>query len=580
MLIPSLSSCPVITREWRSRFRRDQPYVLLAIIVTLVVWSMIRRLNEHAAYSPAITSSRALAPLSQELLVQLAWTQIVVICLLAPMLSAPLIARERESGTSEHLLLAPLSPWRLVVEKWAAGGLFLLLVLIALWPLSLVALLMGNSSFAGLGGVALLGLGCLSWGSALGTACSAHSRRGALALRSATGISLVWLGGSFICGIMAGETALFSRGLAYVPPYLVWLGRTNPVLYALDLLQPSAFMPDKGPFCAAFLGGGTALLLYMASRGVRKPLPDLPLIGPRQTQGGRGRGGVSGALARLEMPLVGRFAPNNPVLGREARGKFRLRQPPVAVLVVEIVLALGVGVLYLVIAHEAWVNPPSRDTIFWGVGWTGLIVSILAASAQGGAALARERENGTWEALQLSLLSPSQIVRGKLIASLATMIVLSFPAWPLLLLCVRWGGSWSATSAGGGIGVQPFQFVAAILVWVGTLWLQTLLALFVSARAKKVGGAIGGATGIAFAWMLGSLFLFLVNTGSESDSVGLLGVLNPLVALALATSPTNDNLWAATGWPFAIFAVVLGLALLSLVEAATESLMHRPNAVE
>ncbi|RYG56020.1 ABC transporter permease, partial [bacterium] len=183
--VPTLTSFPVITREWRSRFRRDHAYFLLSVLIIAAAWTMIYRLNDSTPAQSLGTKVSSLAPLSQDLLVQLVWTQILGVCSLAPMLSAPLIARERESGSSEHLLLAPLSPLRLVLEKWAAGSLFILLVLLALWPLDLVALLLGNSSFAGLWGVALITLGCLAWGSALGVACSAHSRRAALALRSA-----------------------------------------------------------------------------------------------------------------------------------------------------------------------------------------------------------------------------------------------------------------------------------------------------------------------------------------------------------------------------------------------------------
>ncbi len=525
-------------------------------------WAMIHRLNDHLSAASPLTGARALAPLSQDLLVLLAWTQIVGVCLLAPMLSAPLIARERESGSAEHLLLAPLSPLRLVLEKWAAGGLFLLLILIALWPLDLVALLLGNSSFVGLWGVAALGLGCLAWGSALGIACSANARRASLALRSATGIALIWLAGSLVCGVIAGETSFVPASFVVVPKYMAWFGRTNPALCALDLLQPS-ILPAKWPFCATFLALGTPLFLFAAMRGVRKPLPELHIISPKKD----GRGGVSGMLARLEMPLVGRFAPANPVLGREARGKFRLRQPPLPVLVVEIVLALAVALLYVVLAREAWINPTSRETIFWGVAWTGFVVSVLAASAQGGAGLARERENGTWEALQLSLLSPAQIVRGKLVASLATMLLLSFPAWPLLFLCIQWNGAWSATSTYTLTvrGVQPFQFVAAVAIWLGVIWLQTLVGLFFSTRAKKVGGAVGAATGISIAWMLGSLFLFALNARDES-ALGFLTVVNPLVSLAFATDPPSDYLWASTGWPFATFSLISGFLLLSLIE--------------
>ena len=570
--MPTIYDFPIIAREWRSRFRRDRAFVLFAFLIGAATWAMMKRLDDVAPSGAGFRGVRALAPLSQDLLVQLVWTQIAGVCLLAPMLSSPLIARERESGALGDLLLSPLSSLRLALEKWAAGAGFLLLVLIALWPLDFVALLLGNSSLTGVFPVALLAMGCLAWGSALGIACSAHARRAATALRSAVGIAVVWLAGSLVCALMAGEALAGGGGVA-VPFYVVWFGRTNPILCALDLLNPSPFMPAKWPLCAAFLVSGTALFIAMAERGLRKPLADLPMMAPKRG----GRGGVSGALARLELPLVGRFAPSNPVLGREARGKLRLRQPPLAVLVVEIVLALAVFGLYIALAVEAVRNPPSREIIFWGVAWTGFFVSVLSTSSQGGAALARERENGTWEALQLSMLSASQIVRGKLVAALGTSLVLSLPVWPLLLVCVAWNGSWTVRNLSGSI--QPFQFVACVLVWLGVLWLQTLVGLFFSTRAKKSGGAIGTSTLLSLGWMIGSTFLFLLDSHDDS-ALGFLSVTNPLVALAVAVDAPQNLQWAGTGWPFAIFALVVGCFVLLAIESNVEVSMRAEPSLD
>ncbi len=347
---------------------------------------------------------------------------------------------------------------------------------------------------------------------------------------------------------------------------MAWIGRTNPILCALDLLHPSLLLPAKWPFCAAFLAGGTALFVGVAALSLCKPLPDLPIIAAKHN----GKiGGVSGALSRLEMPLVGRFAPSNPVLGREARGKFRLRQPPLAVLVSEVVLALGVMGGYGFLVRQAIVDSKTRPAIFWGVAWTGFFVSILAAASLGGAALARERENGTWDALRLSLLSAPQIVRGKLIAALATCLALSLPVWPLLLLCVDWGGAWVPTH---GAQVQPFQLVAAMLIWLGVLWSHTLLGLLLSARASKAGAAVGGAIAVSLAWMLGSLFLVTGNGGA----IGLLAIINPLMALAVATDPPPTYMAAAAGWPYALFAFALGALMLALVESEVVALLEGP----
>lgn len=570
--MPPRLDFPILVREWRSRFRRARSFVTLGALVTGAAWICWRNLASGAGEDEALLAVRA-----QSVLLQLVWMQILGVCLLAPLECAPLIAREREIGVGDELLLAPMAPWRVALEKGAAGAGFIALALLALLPFDLIALL--GSSGAGaptsLWALAALLLGCLAWGAALGTACSAHSRRASSASRSALGLALLWLLGSFGCALFAGEMGMWGRlGFgAGAPFYVVWFGRTNPILAGLDLLFPSPY-EAKWPFCAAFLLGGTGVLWWLAARGLVKPLPDLPLLSPRRGANGVKAGGVSGALARLEMPLVGRFAPRNPVLGREVRGKFRLRQPPLAVLVSEIVLGVLVAGAYLLLVRQALVDPLSRPVIFWGVAWSGLSVALLGAIASGAGALSRERENGTWDALRLSLLSPAQIVRGKLLASLCTSVALSFPVWPLLLLSVDWRSSW--TPRASGTQVQPFQLLAGIVIWLGVLWLQTLLAMLIGTRAKKAGSATGAATLLSLGWMFGSLFLLL---DSYSDAVGFLGVTNPLVSLSLVTDPASvtrgsPHLWLSTGWPFALFALLVGALTLVLVESEVRNTLE------
>jgi len=263
-------------------------------------------------------------------------------------------------------------------------------------------------------------------------------------------------------------------------------------------------------------------------------------------------------LSRLEMPLVGRFSPDNPVLGREVRGKFRLRQPPLPVLISEIVLGLGVGAVYLLLVRQAIISPSDRPTIFWGIAWAGFSVAILGAIASGASALPREREGGTWESLRLSLLSPAQIVRGKLWASLGTSLLLSLPAWPLLLLCVDWRGSW--TDASTSSGIAPFQLIEGVGIWLTTLWLQSIAAMLIGVRAPKAGAATGLATLLSLGWMFGSLFLLI--SGSR-DAQNLLGAINPFMAL---TAVMNGARLGESGWLFVPFAFIVGTLLFWLLE--------------
>jgi len=563
----SRPDCPIIVREFRGRFRRTRAFLLLLMVVGVVAYVCWARLSPMSSLE---INSNAMGHLSDEVFGQLVWIQILFLALLSPMEAAPLIARERETGVGDDLLLSPLSPWRVALEKALAGAGFVGLIWLATLPLDWVVLLLGHRWLGGLWPFALLGVAVLAWGAMMGTAVSAHSRRASGATRSANGLVILWLGASFLCAFFAGETPLgmllpFGMRMTF-PLYVVWFGRTNPVLLALDLFgSSSTIYPPKWPFCAVFLLLGIPLFWWIAALGLSKPLPDLPLLSPKPRGNGK-ISGVSGALSRLEMPLVGRFSPDNPVLGREVRGKFRLRQPPLPILISEIVLGLGVLAVYLLLVRQSITSPVDRPTIFWGIAWAGFSVAVLGAIASGAGALPREREGGTWESLRLSLLSPAQIVRGKLWAGLGTSLVLSLPAWPLLLLCVDWGGWWTPIPASSDI--YPYQLLQGIGIWLSTLWLQSIAAMLIGVRAPKAGAATGVATLISLGWMFGSLFLMIPGLWNIE---GFLSVTNPFMALSVVMEPPKLS---EDGWLFVPFAIVVGALLLWLLEREVEAAMR------
>ena len=67
-----------------------------------------------------------------------------------------------------------------------------------------------------------------------------------------------------------------------------------------------------------------------------------------------------------------------------------------------------------------------------------LFLMSLAVPLMSAGALSRERENGTWEMLHLSLMEPRQIILGKVLAPLIIVGGLFLFVAPLLLPCVRW----------------------------------------------------------------------------------------------------------------------------------------------
>jgi len=168
---------------------------------------------------------------------------------------------------------------------------------------------------------------------------------------------------------------------------------------------------------------------------------------------------------------------------------------------------------------------------------------LLVVPAQAGVAIVGERERTTLRLLQVSQLSASQIVLGKLASSLGFVFLLLVVAAPLLVIPVLIGGV-SVTQVLSGLGV-----IAATAVATGAL------AVAASARARTTQGAVLSSYLWVFGLGFGTMLLLLVEvfffgpSRYESGFAGQVGFevardqgrelyaahLNPFIALIDAT---------------------------------------------
>jgi len=248
----------------------------------------------------------------------------------------------------------------------------------------------------------------------------------------------------------------------------------------------------------------------------------------------------------------------NPVLQRETRSKFRMRQPPLWALIFEAGLALFVLYFYLRTLWGALFVPAEREVIWWILNFVGLTVVAMTAAVSGANAFTREREIKTWESLHLSLLSPREIVTAKLGAVIIGFAVFTLPFWPLLLPCVRpiWNNNIS-----GNEGVSLLQALVCFALLVATGICYTLWGMFWSWRCRKTTAATG--------WTLGSLFFLLIFAPSflavaASPSGGLENFLwsyHPFAAMAFAVEGKELDVGVATILWLLVISGVLWLKL-------------------
>ncbi len=553
---------PILDREIRTRWRDGRAFgpvlVLTAGLSLLFAWIY----GENASDVAQSGSSAQWSILGHDLFSTLAWVQTLSWLLISPALTSSVIATERERGWFDSLLLSPLLPRQIMAGKWLGALAYAATLYAVTLPFSALTFLLGGVSPGEWWLVLALHLLCACCGASIGLAASAWSFRAGAALRSAYGLIMVWLLGSLGGALVAGETPfaigmIFTR-FALPTPFGTWLGRTNPVLRALEIT--SAPPTQYWPFCFAFLGAATLFFLAIAVYCARQPLAEAPFI---QTK----KPAAKTASTHAKIPLVTRLRFANPVLDREVRAKFVMRAPPRVVIVAEAVLGVLVAYFYVRTFLWALFEPQYRDIIWWGLVFTGLIVTMMACATMGANALSRERERGTWDGVRLSLLGPAEIMRGKVGSSLLTCALFSLAVWPLLLPCVSWN-TWNCTSSSV---IAPLQVMACLLVWGATAWSYTLIGMWMGRTQGRSARAVGQTIGLLTAFLLLSPILVSITASGK----WILAAAHPLIAVAWAVTGEGLADISATGIPYAAFHGSLGLGIWWFLRRALKEELER-----
>ncbi len=500
--------------------------------------------GQSVVYVPESLATRA-SRTGRALFVALALGNVAVWFVLAPMLTATGVARERERGLLESLQLSRMSPRSQIWARACSAMLYLLALQMVTLPIYFVAFSFGGVSPEEIGRVWLLVAGAAWCGVGLGLAISSASSRpsgalfGAVALIGAWSL-LSWLGFGGaqspygFLGLASGTTAsplTFCQMLFYChpiglmqqlldpttlrPPNLN--GPLAPVVTMMTVggkktttMMPTPFTPvfwtafQVFPFAllAWFLVGSAGL--FRAARDVtrafapsgwagRNPLVE-HLKRRRQarleSQREKARMGVEGALL-ADLPFDKWIHFKNPLLNREVKGRFRLRRASVPMWAGRIVLFLFAASGWL-LAMAALFDPIGRASGASVVLWMEWILGVLLVGTFAASGFAREREAGTWEGVRLSLLSNAEIARTKWASPLIAFALLTLPLWGLL---------WAFVPVGGGSGVPFHVLLAGGVVVAASLAFVSALASWVSLRARN--------TTTATCWTLGSLLLLL-----------------------------------------------------------------------
>ncbi|HEY0076103.1 MAG TPA: hypothetical protein VGB77_18525 [Abditibacteriaceae bacterium] len=468
---------PVFKRELRARWRRPAAYLTLFFYAVPLALGMI--LLYSGTVDETLRGDATLANIGKELFDGLILTQIALWLFISAVMAAPAIAGERERGLLEALQLANLPARRIVAGKWLS--LFSFQALLFLVPLPVVAicfLLGGVEPRTFVDGAITVAFSALC-GTAIGLYFSSIRLRPGAALRDTILFLVMWsaLAAMASPGISRSWPLLIKRVLSIVElthPLggMMWTSGEQFQWPARDLLPGESpwgfgwpgrglvggplYTPIDSQTAWLLCIGGLALLallfFILALRGTGRSLLE-PEISRRAAwkPGFKGRQKnapqASKTLPRraekalyVSLPIFLHRSFDNPVFGRELRGKTRWRAASPLMWLMRVLLILApLGFSYswlneIMAAPDGYQMHYIRSQALRNVSLLHMVLLCLYAAASGATMFTREHESNTWENLKLSLLTPSQILHGKTWPLFMALGVLSLPLCFVLLV--------------------------------------------------------------------------------------------------------------------------------------------------
>jgi ABC-type transport system involved in multi-copper enzyme maturation permease subunit len=241
------------------------------------------------------------------------------------------------------------------------------------------------------------------------------------------------------------------------------------------------------------------------------------------------------------MSLVSALPPMNPVLARELKQRMRGRHVWLVVTLYLTVLALILRWVYVTATRtdsfdggiDLLASATAGRAIFqWLLFFMLLLVCFIVPGLTAGA-ISGERERQTMVALQLTLLRPRSIVAGKLLASLAFVVLLIIASLPLVTVPFLVGG------------VSLPEVAKGLWMVLATAVTLACLTLACSALMRRTQAATVVAYGLTLGLVLGTLMVYGAqqiprSIGTPRPKPWILA-LNPFAATADVVQGRNES---------------------------------------
>ncbi len=432
---------PVLQRELLVNLRMGRAFVLLflyqALLAAVVYFAWPQESRLDLTTNP--TQARNLVDL-------FFLGQYILASMMAPSFAAGTITGEKERQTYEMLLASPLKPSAIVLGKLVASLTHIAVLIFASLPIVMLCLPLGGvSMYEVLAAYLGLIVSVITFG-VISVACSSYFQR--------TSASLV-------------VSYLLILPLALVG-VLLWRGLSD--MGEFRLLLTITVLPAVGAaICIALFFNTSARLLHPPDVGSEgKDVVDLEQEAQQA---------VGLVIQRDQFPDK-LFAPPkrddlmdddaNPVYDKEIRSEIFSQGTLMLRVVIQVSMLLAIPLM-------AWSLYIAPKYAAWYIGYV-VLFNMLVGPVYSAGAVTSERERQTLDLLLTTVITPWQILWGKLIAGLRISSVLTlFLLWPVLLACVMVSSYWT----------NLFSVAAYILIVLMTCVTTAMLALFCSVVFKK-----------------------------------------------------------------------------------------------
>ncbi|MCX7858705.1 MAG: ABC transporter permease [Chloroflexus sp.] len=273
----------------------------------------------------------------------------------------------------------------------------------------------------------------------------------------------------------------------------------------------------------------------------------------------------------------------NPVLTRELFGRIRGRNAWLILTGYLTIIGAITLLIYAVFASSASINDPNTARsigkgIFFTVMTAALVqVCFLSPSLTAGA-IVGEKERQTYDLLLASLLSPVQIVAGKLVSAIAFALLLIMASLPIAGLALIFGG---VTAQEVLIGVVGLLVTAVSYAAIGLFW-STVMRSTLGATVMAQGTVIAILLLVPFLFFVISLLIGAFDGPPTPLYVYIMGAflcLHPFIALGMTAGALETGsgplLWQVSSsvgdltvpspWlVYAVIAVIIAVVCLGL----------------